>query len=249
MSSTRYLILCAGPGSRWTGDHPVTKKPKHFAPIHGEALLHRTVRLVKQNDPEADIRVVVADLSDDRYKLPGTKRARAELTPELAGLDKVMSSRKLWNKSGRTVILFGDVFYTEAAASLICVFGGPWTLFGRPTGSRFTGKPWSEPFAFSFNPEDHASVVGAVERSRSAQLANFGKLSPSGFNHLWQAMHPSFPTERLGASWFPEEETIEYGHYVPIFDATDDLDTPDEWDRWCWGWAHATENERAEFWQ
>ena len=40
----RIVILCAGDATRWGG---YLGLPKHLVPIHGEPLLHRTVRLLR----------------------------------------------------------------------------------------------------------------------------------------------------------------------------------------------------------
>ena len=72
----RILILAAGDGTRWNNYRGV---PKHLAPLCGEPILHRTVRMITERRPDADVRVIVRDMSDRRYLVAGSKRAKAKL--------------------------------------------------------------------------------------------------------------------------------------------------------------------------
>lgn len=246
---TRYLILCAGDSKRWTGRPPLTDEPKHLVELCGEPLLHRTVRLVHELDPDADIRIVVANHQDPRYRVDGTKRVKARLDPRRGGLDKVLSSRHVWHAQGRTVVLLGDVYYTTAAIGAIVGWeGGDWVMFGRPGDSKLTGKPWAEPFALAFWPERHDDIAAAADRAIAAQLEHQGTILAQGLSVWWRSM-VGVPDDQLGRPWFPPEDTVRFGHYIAISDATDDIDTPDDWDRWCWGWAHASPADRARLWQ
>ena len=64
--------------------------------------------------------------------------------------DKFLSAESRWSDVGQTVILYGDVFFTEAAMATILSHTGPHRFFGRRERSYFTGRPWREMFALSF---------------------------------------------------------------------------------------------------
>ena len=104
----RVIIRCAGGNRRW-GNH--LGVPKHLAPINGETLLGRAVRLTNELAPDADVRVVVRDLSDRRYLIPGSRRSTYKPTPDNGDVDKIASSEHLWDPKGRTVVMFGDVWW------------------------------------------------------------------------------------------------------------------------------------------
>ena len=101
---TKVLVIAAGEGTRWNNYRGV---PKHKFPV-GEPLIERTVRLFKG----CDITIVGRDES---YAVEG-----AELViPEMVGLHDVnkqcLLTEPMWNKEGKTIILLGDVYFTEEA--------------------------------------------------------------------------------------------------------------------------------------
>jgi hypothetical protein len=236
MTGTRYIILAAGEGSRWGN---AQDRPKHFAFLCGEHLIERVVRQVRDRDPGADVRVAVRDLSDARYKIPGTKRVVAKLNASLGNADKLVSTRHAWNRSGRTVILLGDVFYTEETMDRIVGYdGADWVLFGRPTGSKFTGKKWNENFALSYLPGDHDLIADAAHRIVDLNAAGkVGRLSHSS----WFRAAVGLPDDEVGA-W--DIEPQRFGHFTVVDDWTDDIDSPGDWERWCHAYAMASPSDR-----
>jgi hypothetical protein len=145
---TRVLIIAAGDGTRWNNYLGI---PKHLAQIDGEPISHRTVRLFKERGI-LDIHTV--GLDDDRWHIPGAKLYVAKKTADYHGADKFLSSQELWNTEGRTITVFGDVFFSDQAIDLIVNDTDQnWKVYGRPTGSTITGKRYGELFAQSFYPE------------------------------------------------------------------------------------------------
>jgi choline kinase len=113
----RAVIIAAGEATRW-GNYLNT--PKHLIEIDGEPILHRTVRLLRLNGV-TDIFVVSKD--DPRYLIEGANQYIAKLNYENnADADKFLSSKNLWNTQGRTLVLYGDVYFTYAAMQTICDF-------------------------------------------------------------------------------------------------------------------------------
>jgi len=233
---TRYVILAAGEGTRW-GD--AQDRPKHFAVLLGEPLIGRVVRQVLERDPGADVRVAVRSLADARYKIPGTKRTVAKLNPELGNADKLVSTRHAWSKSGRTVILLGDVFYTEEAMDRIVAHpADEWVLFGRPGGSKHSGKRWNENFALAYMPQHHDLIVDAAHRVVALHAAGrVGRLSHS----TWFRAAVGLPDGEVG-TWDVHPER--FGHFEVVDDWTDDIDSPEDWERWCYAWATAPTDRR-----
>src|SRR5690606_32039339 len=85
---------------------------------------------------------------------------------ENADADKFLSSRTLWNETGRTIVLYGDVYFTaEAMNKIVNSKERDWTLFCRPTPSRVTGHKWGECFAISFYKDSHAMMYHQLKRT------------------------------------------------------------------------------------
>lgn len=221
---TTYLVLCAGPGKRWKGD-----RPKQLVKLCGEVLLHRVVRQVTELDPGARVRIAVHDTTDARFRVPGARLVKADVDPTLRGADKTTSTRRHWNTNGRTVLLLGDVFYTDIAIRQIVDHAtGEWVMFGRPGPSAITGKPHNENFAVVFWPDHHEQVVAAAERLH--ELDRAGKAPNVSMSQWWMLME-GLSIERWNTPTSP--------HYIEIDDWTDDIDYLADWERWCWRWAMA----------
>lgn len=228
----KVLIPCAGLATRWHGD-----TPKQLIKLLGEPLLHRTVRLVKEYAPDAQIHIVVKDLTDDRFKLPGTRRAVANLDPTRSQADKFLSSRHLWPKTDRVLILWGDVFYTRAAIQTLLSWDGDWAMFARLGPSTITGKDHRECVGWAVGPTGQQTVDEAlqfcVDEARAGRLLNW-----SGSWQVYRAAHGMLYTP------WADLPTDVLGNVVEVDDATDDFDAPSDWDSWCWRYSQFTPAER-----
>jgi hypothetical protein len=213
----RAIIICAGEATRWNNHLGV---PKHLAPVDGEPILNRAVRLLQANGV-SDIHVVSKD--DPRYAIEGA----SQLIPTLnyadnADADKFLSSKQLWNQEGRTVVFYGDVYFTEAGMARICEYTGTeWTLFCRRDSSKYTGTPWGECFAQSFYPADIPKHEAALHRI--AKLYKAGIINRCGG---WEHYHAM-----IGLPDHQVRSTIFKGNFVEIDDFTDDFDYPEDYDR------------------
>lgn len=225
----RVLIACAGDGTRW-GNH--TGVPKHLVRLAGEPILERAVRLVVELAPGVDVRVVVNDLDDTRYKVSGSKRATARLGSAAGDVDKIASSRHLWAKTGPTVVLFGDVWWHRDALAAVLAGRDEWAAFGRIVGAG------GELFAFHF-PAGMAPVVDAAVGAVSAQV---DRLATAGFDGApipggWALYRTLCGVDPLVHG--------NHGNFVPVADPwTNDMDTRTDWDEWCLQWATTPEAER-----
>lgn len=218
-NTTRAIIICAGEQKRWQNYLGV---PKHLIEVSGETVLARTVRLLKDFGVK-DIYIVSKD--DPRYKIEGTNQFVPELNyEENADADKFLSSRSLWNEEGRTIVLYGDVYFTAEAMNKIVNFSGKeWTLFCRPTPSRITGHKWGECFAVSFYKDSHAQMN--FQLHRIAQLYKAGKISRCGGWELYRAM-VGRPDDQI------RRPHVMSTNYEVIDDFTEDFDSPEDWESW-----------------
>lgn len=107
----KALILCAGNGSRW-GEY--LGVPKQLITINNETLLDRTVRLLNKNGNN-NIEIV---FNDHRVMLNHCAFYRPSKSQWI--VETLLSTRDLWK--GQTIILLGDVFYTERAIQLSLAF-------------------------------------------------------------------------------------------------------------------------------
>lgn len=205
----RVLIACAGPDAKWNNHLGV---PRHLVPVDGELLLHRTVR--QASAYATDVRVTSPD--DDRYILPGTTRhvVRGRHVNEYA------SSRHLWCPGYRTVLLYGDVYYTDAAMATICGHDGPlWRMFGRAGPSAITGTPWGEVFGGSWLPRHHAMLDEHMHKAALAYACGHARRT-TAWELLRSVQHTPLTVHMVDPRWFHE-----------INDETDDFDTPEDYTR------------------
>lgn len=220
---TTAIIIAAGEATRW-GDYLGT--PKHLVKVDDEPIIYRSVRLLLKNGI-TDINVVGPD--DDRYRIEGSKLFIPQKNYEKnADADKFLNSESLWNTEGRTIVLYGDVFFTEEAMKTICEWEGTdWRLFCRYEPSRLTGTPWGECFAQSFYPKDierHKKMLEYVAGLWfRRQIKRCG-----GWEHA-RAM--AGIRVDLGRHYHKPKL------YHIIDDWTDDFDTPEDYDRFMENWS------------
>lgn len=220
MVLTNCIVLCGGNNSRW-GQYKNTHR-KHLVEIESEILLNRTLRLVAAFNP--DRTVVVVNKCDLNFYA-----SKLSFSPELYWINpvvpcqteayKFLSSKELWNRTGRTIVLLGDVWFSEEAMSKI--FNDPgedWTAFGRTGASRFTGCPHGEIFAQRFTSfAEHGENLARLD---AMYLEGTCKRLASGWAH-YQLMIGSSPNIHTVGSRF-----------VEIDDFTDDFDCPEDYDLW-----------------
>lgn len=217
--NVRAIIICAGEATRW-GNYKDT--PKHLIEIEGERLLHRTVRLLNERGV-SDVHVVVKKKSE-LYEVEGSTQYEAKLDYEQnADADKFLSSKELWNRDGRTLVIYGDCYFTDEAMDTIVGYPGKgWKLFCRPDASKITGTPWGECFAQSFYPADLERHEAALHRI--AELKKSGKIRRCGGWEHYRAMQ-GYPDEKLNRH-------VMAGNFILIDDWTDDFDYPKDYDEW-----------------
>ena len=208
---TRVLILAAGEGSRW-GNYRGTLK--HLAIIEDEPILHRTARQLNQYT--SDIVVVGSSLA---HQVQGTTFCSPTTNPTLE-MDKFGSSMDMWLPKGRTVIVFGDVYFTDEAIHAIMTNHDDWCFYLRPGPSSITGKDCKEIFAVTFDD----SALGLLQ-SAVTKLRHF-KTSAAGWS-LFRLLTIGTPYAS-----HTDKSMFNYGRHVVIDDWTEDFDYPRDLDNW-----------------
>jgi hypothetical protein len=218
---TRALILCAGDATRWNGYLGVRKQ---LVTVDGEPLLHRTVRLLRERGI-GDIRIIVKPGDEQQFAVDGAIVEVAKLNPRKFEADRFYSSRRLWNTDGRTLILYGDVWYSDAAMNTIAADDRPgWQVYGRPRGSKLTGCRHGELFALSWWPAQHAEVDAKLDQIVRLQAARI--INRSLGWELFRALCGRSGSDVRRSRGTPFERM------VVVDDWTDDFDKPADYEEW-----------------
>lgn len=209
----RIIIIAAGDATRWGGYMGVTK---HYAEIAGEPVIERTVRLLKERKLK-DIWVV-----SKGYQIEGVKNYRPTLNPRNHDADKFLSSSELWHEKKRTIVIYGDVYFTEEAIDTILSFGMDlFRMFCRPTQNRKFKYPYGECFAISFAPVEHEYLLYNLKRL--VHLYRADVIDRIGGWELTRLM-AGVPIERMN------KHQYNLPNYVVINDKTNDIDYPSDFE-------------------
>ena len=103
----KYVIMADGKGRRWQNYMGLDK---HCIPIDGETIMERTVRLLHEYDPEAE---VIITSHNEALSVAGA--VRYEPKNNVLEIDRFTSELI----SDNMCFLYGDVFYAEETVSRI----------------------------------------------------------------------------------------------------------------------------------
>lgn len=215
MIKNRYIIACSGGGTRW-GNYLNTKK--HLIKIGNEPLLDRTIRLINNFDPNSEICIFAFE---DEYRRDNTKFCKPTLLDreEHIKYPAIYMTREYWNLEGNTIILFGDVFFTENSMKQITENNNKLNFFGRQGGSSITGKRYGELFGLSFNKEQQKNILNILQnleqQFKDKKIRRF---------LTWELY-------RLINNIDINKHKIT-NHFIEINDLTDDFDFPKDYDIW-----------------
>ena len=179
---TRALILAGGgrTGLRWPAPPGVV--PRHMVPIRGEPMIHRTTRMLAERGIE-DIRVF-ADPSDTDYIIAPAVHEHPRV-PERPGRTFVQEwepSMHRWPDEGRCMILYGDVYFSDALMdAMVADDGDPWNVYARYGASTHHDKEYGEIVG--------AHIVGNSACDMIAELVAVMALE-GGIQELQRIMHP-----------------------------------------------------------
>lgn len=212
-SNPRIIIIAAGDATRWGGYLGVAK---HYAMIAGEPVIERTVRLLLDRQQD-DIWVVSKD-----YAIAGVHNYRPKLNPRNHDADKFISSNELWATDKRTIVIYGDVYFTERGIDTILAEDTPlYRLFCRPTGNKSFSYPYGECFALSFHPADHELLMYNLKRL--VHLYRADVISRIGGWELTRLM-ASVPIGKM------DQHKQWLVNYYVIDDETNDIDYPSDYE-------------------
>ena len=214
----KCLILCGGANSRWNGHLGIARK--HLIEVEGERLLQRCLRQVRSLGVRPIVVLNAGDIGLYCRHLSGDFEIM-EIDPQPSGATeawKSLSSQSAWHASCPTIVLLGDVWFSELAIGRIFAPGpAAWTVFGRAGASALTGHPHGEIFAQRFaRSERHLEQLLKLD-----QLYRAGRCSRSaGWAH-YHLMIGADPSMQCAGR-----------NFIQIDDFTDDFDTPRDYEAW-----------------
>lgn len=212
MLSHTVAILAGGSGSRW-GNY--RNSPKHLSLIEGEILLERTSRQFLKYSKNV---VIVSD-SNFKNFIEKTNFYAIRREEEKLEMSKITSSFEIWSNL-RTVLVFGDVYFTDEAVETIMTNSKKFAFFGRSRESKITGKPYKEMFALAFDKSENKKIYEA---------ANFlsDKIKSAGgwalVRYLLFGVYSTNPQDR---------RIFDTDSFVEIDDWTEDFDYPKDLETW-----------------
>ncbi len=209
----RAIILAAGDGKRWGNYLGVNKC---MIEINGEPLLHRTIRLLRENGID-DI-VVTGDWKEMPAKTERQKEKECEI-------DRFYGIRHLFKENN--IVLYGDAYYTEKAIKTI-VLSPSLSFCGR--FDRNEVKNYGELFAIKFRGDE---IVSYCKKLRDDFLA--GKIRRCIGWELYRSM-----------SLLPlNEHKIKSHLFVELpADETEDFDKPEDYDKWIKKYGYKTSSNK-----
>lgn len=191
----KYIIMCGGTYPHW-------EEPRHFSLVHGERVLDRTIRLLKENGVE-DIYVSATDHRFDEYNpLKHENTFVAYKTTNWVDAFYPMDEPVCY--------IMGDVVFSPDAIKTIVNTQTTDVEFfaSAPPYSKQYSKPWAEPFAFKVvNTKHFKESIEEVKRYK-----NWNR-TPIAWE-LWQVIKNT------------PRNKINYNNYTSIHDYTCDIDEP-----------------------
>ena len=205
--TTRVLILAAGDAIRWEN---YRNTPKHRLIIEDEILIERTARqfLKYTND-------VVIVGNKNAHQVEGCSMYVPGQGRNLKDMAKFISSQTIWSDD-RTVLVFGDVYFTDEAVETIMSDKKQWRFYLRKGASTVTGKGWREIFGISFQASFNRDIHKAILEVVSKNIA-----STTGGWFLFTHLQRTEDDDKL----FTTDNHIEIDDWTEDFDFPSDLIT------------------------
>ena len=209
---------------------------KHLIPIKGEALIHRTQRLLKENGA-SEILVKCDKTDEERYLIEGSKFINPEINNSFAYPDyELFLCNSYFNQDGHTIILFGDVYYSEKIIKhLIFNQSKSWHYYARKRFSEITGSIYGEHFGWHFHSSQNKKLLEAGHKACEITL-DLVKRSENGeriSRQEWNMQDSASITYRVLCNLnVLDPYSTEYFHWVEWDDETEDFDYPIDWERW-----------------
>lgn len=197
-----YLLMCGGLYPHW-------QEPKHLQKIHGEPIVARTIRLLR----ESGIENIAITSNDDRFKQFGVPVLEHDNTYVYG---KVHTWLDAFYPLDRAVCyIFGDVVFSPEAIKTIVKYQTDSIMFfgsSEPVPENYP-KRWAEPFAFKVM--DQKLFRAAITLTKHYDKLGKFHREPVSWE-LWQVIQGT------------PLDVIDYTNYVAINDYTCDIDTPED---------------------
>jgi hypothetical protein len=216
--TSKFVIMAAGIGSRWKNYLGV---PKQLVKIDDESILHRTIRLLRENGID---NIVVTVPKKGYFGDLGVV--------EIEGSSEYEMDRFLNAKNGsEATFLYGDVYYTEELIKdIVKSYRRNATLkassprfWGRTDTRQGIGRGIPEIFAIRFNSE-----LWEIAKKLRKTCSTAG----SGWNVYFYLTQKRVPTEPQERRDIIRLTTNENPLFEPVLDITDDFDKADDYDVW-----------------
>jgi hypothetical protein len=208
--------------------------PKHLIPIKGEPLIHRTQRLLLENG-EKNIWVSCNKQNFESYVIPGCNPVETNFDKNSLYPDHEFSSTDgMENENGITVLLFGDIYYSEKIIKhLVDNKSEDWHYYARWKNSDTTGKIYGEMFAWYYNHSHIKKLKESAILSSELTKEYVRKHQIGELKYPWIMEESSKMTYRIMAGLDTEDpHGIENSKWVEWDDETEDFDYPIDWDKW-----------------
>jgi len=201
-----YIIMCGGSYEKW-------KTPKHLAKIHGETLVERTIRLLRENGIK-DIAISSNNPIFEQFGVPVLNHNNPyHLTKDDAAKTPWLDA--FYPMTDPVCYIFGDVVFSPDAIKKIVETQTDSIEFfaSAPPFAKNYCKEWAEPFAYKV--VDTKRFFEAIEETKEYEKQGCFYRQPVSWE-LWQVIKGT----KLGK--------VVYDNYTVINDYTCDIDTPDD---------------------
>lgn len=200
----KYIIMCGGQYDKFT-------MPKQFIRVKGEALIFRTIRLLKENG----IKDINISSTDQRFKLCGVPvlvhennfRSKVDGTCEGYWLDAFYPTDE------PVTYIFGDVYFSDYAIKQIIQKVDGNVLCGNGYAKNEYHLNWGEPFAYIVNDQKtFREGIDAVKK-----MFDEGKVKRHPI--VWE-LYRYLNGFDINTQWINDDT------YICIDDGTNDIDAP-----------------------
>ena len=203
----KYIIMCGG-------DYPKWDTPRQMLTINGEAIVARTIRLLRENGIE-DIAISSNNDVFEQFGVPVLRHENDYNCREYNDADGFWCNC-FYPTDEPTTYLFGDVVFSPAAIRTIMETETDDIMF---FGSCFPfapdyPKPWEEPFAFKVVDTDH--LKRAIKEFKHLDVLERFNRRPIAWE-MWNVI-----------CGYSDPNYVVKDSYVHINDYTCDIDKPEE---------------------
>lgn len=203
----KYIIMCGGEYKKW-------EKPRQLVKIKGEALVARTIRLLRENGVE-DIAISTTHDGFEKYGVQILRHDNRYKTTDYEGEigDWVDAFYPVQEPA---CYLMGDVFFSPEAIKTIVETETDYIEFfasSPPFDKERYHKAWAEPFAFKV--EDIVDFFASIQQVKLCERMGFFVRRAIAWE-LWQVIKRT------------PLNVIDYRNYTAINDYTCDVDDPED---------------------